>query len=99
MVVVAQGRALQRLREAALDPAVVRDEGNGRFELRDIAWGIGRIHLHAHETLPFEIEFTPITGLSDFVVCVTQYYAVDGADKMVGGQTFVFGKVTGFPTR
>lgn len=99
VVVVARGWALQRLKEAAFDPKLVHGLGDGRFELRNIATGIGFITLHANETLPFEVEITTLEGIEDFAVRVVQYGRVSGVEKIVGGQTYVFGAVEGYPAR
>jgi hypothetical protein len=42
------------------------------------------------------VEFTPEEDVRDFAVRVIQYLHVDGAEKIFGGQTFVFGRVKGF---
>jgi hypothetical protein len=99
IVVVAGRRALQRLNEVTFDGKLVHTLGDGRFELNDFARGIGFITLHPNETLPFEVEITMVGGVEDFAVRVVQYSEVDGVQKMVGGQTHVFGRVEGYPTR
>ena len=99
VVVVARGRALQCLNEATFDSKLLHGLGDGCFELRDFGTGIGMISLRANETLPFEAEITTLEGVEDFAVRVVQYCQVDGVQKIVGGQTYVFGAVEGYPAR
>jgi hypothetical protein len=47
----------------------------------------------------FHLEFTPAEEVRDFALRVTQYVEVGGVSKVVGGQTFVIGKVASFPVR
>jgi len=59
---------------------------------------MANIRLRPKEVFPFHVEFEPTEDVRDFVVRVVQYIDVDGVDEVLGGQTFVVGKVRGFPT-
>lgn len=97
VAVKAEGRALERLLATEFDEHRFRLVKDGRFEMLDIQRGMSRIHLPAGELLPFTVEFTPEEDIQDFVVHVIQYLVEDGVEKVFGGQTFVIGKVEGFP--
>ena len=55
--------------------------------------------LHAQRTLPFTLEFKLEAPRRDYAVRVIQYEEAHGQRIVVGGQTFVFGEVVGFPVR
>jgi hypothetical protein len=99
VVVHAEGTALERLRESRFERKRVSYLGEGRFHLLDLEKGLANVRLKPRETLPFTVEFTPEEGVRDFAVRVIQYLDVDGTAKVIGGQTFVVGKVEGFPVR
>ncbi|HUD89768.1 MAG TPA: hypothetical protein VMR17_25205, partial [Xanthobacteraceae bacterium] len=99
VVLHAEGVARERLHEARCDDRKLHLIDNGRFELHDIGRGIERIHIHPRETLRFRVEFTPTEGVRDFVVRAIQSVEVRGRAEIVGGQTFVFGKVVGYTLR
>jgi hypothetical protein len=99
VVVRAEGKALERLRESRFHEERLLYLGEGRFHLLDLERGLENIHLEPSETLPFTVEFTPEEEVRDFAIRVIQYLDRDGSQKVVGGQTFVVGEVEGFPVR
>jgi hypothetical protein len=99
LVLHAEGPTLQRLLETRRDEEALRYLGEGRFHLRNIARGIRNVRMRSREVLPFRVEFTPEENVRDFAVRVVQYVETDGGERVVGGQTFVVGKVEGFPVR
>lgn len=64
--------------------------GDGAFDMRDL-----RIRLHPFEVLPFKVEFEPAEEMNDYALRVVQYVETLRGPKVVGGQTFVVGKVAG----
>ena len=98
VIVLAEGPALKRLRETQFDEKRCEYLEGGRFHLLDLARGMANIRLQPKEVFPFQVEFASTEDVSDFAVRVVQYIDVDGVDEVLGGQTFVVGKVRGFPT-
>jgi hypothetical protein len=98
-VLHAQGATLRRLTETKFSPHPLQSIGEGRFQLHDLAAGLGNVRLQSKEILPFHLEFTPAETVHNFALRVVQYVESNGVSKVVGGQTFVVGKVEGFPTR
>jgi hypothetical protein len=45
--------------------------------------------------LPLKVSFTPPPHLHEFALRALQYDEREGASRLVGGQTFVFGRVAG----
>jgi hypothetical protein len=99
VIVKAEGKALERLLAAKFEEKRFKHLGEGRFELLDLKRGMSNIHLPAKELLPFTVEFTPEEDRRDFAVRVIQYVHTGGTEEVIGGQTFVIGKVKGFPQR
>jgi hypothetical protein len=95
----ADGAALERLRATEFHEERFPYRGDGRFEMLHLKRGMERIHLQPKELLSFTLMFTPEEAVRDYAVRVVQYVDVDGREKVVGGQTFVVGKVKGFPVR
>jgi hypothetical protein len=94
LVVRAEVPIFNRLAEAE----VSRLSDGGLHVLRPEE-GIGRIVLEPGETLRLNLEFTPHDSLSDYALRAMQYEEIDGKQRLVGGQTFVSGKVEGFSLR
>jgi hypothetical protein len=99
VTVHADGPALERLRATEFHEARFPYREAGHFEMLHLKRGMERIHLQPKELLPFTLAFTPEEAVRDYAVRVVQYVEVDGVEKVVGGQTFVVGKVKGFPVR
>lgn len=95
----ADGPTLRRLLEAKLAEQHIRFLGDGRFHLLNPAEALRQIHLDAGDVLPFHVEYTPAEDVKHFAVRVIQYSHDRGGLHVVGGQTFVVGKVKGFPAR
>jgi hypothetical protein len=90
----AAGRTRERLMEPTAEGHARQHAGDGRFHLHDLA-----IRLAANEVLPFHVEFLPAEQVTDFAVRVVQYVETRRGPRLVGGQTFVVGKVRGFAVR
>ena len=99
VIVKAEGKALERLLAAKFEEKRFKHLGEGRFEMLDTKRGMSNIHLPAKELLPFTVEFMPEEDVRDFAVRVIQYLHTGGTEEVIGGQTFVIGKVKGFPQR
>lgn len=97
LVIHAEGPVLDKLLERKRDAAEYL--GEGAFHLWQPEKGFDEISLRPGETLPLTIDFTPPHSLSDYALRVMQYDEVDGKQGLVGGQTFVFGKVAGFTVK
>jgi hypothetical protein len=95
----AVGAALERLRATEFHEDRFPYRGEGRFEMLHLKRGMERVHLHPKEVLPFTLMFRPEEAVRDYAVRVVQYVEVNGVEKVMGGQTFVVGKVKGFPVR
>ena len=65
-------------------------------ELRDLATGIEGLHLKPGEMLAFQIEYLAPPGVRDFALRARVYAVEHGKERLMGGQTFVFGRVRGF---
>jgi hypothetical protein len=87
---LAAGRSRDRLLEVTPEGHAHHHLGDGRFRLHDLS-----IRLHPHEVLPFEVEFEANGEVRDFAVRVMQYVETSRGPKLLGGQTFVVGKVRG----
>jgi hypothetical protein len=57
--------------------------------------GFGHITFAPREIVKLQIEFTPPEHLHRFALRAIQYDEIDGRMRLVGGQTFVYGKVAG----
>ncbi|MFO1082254.1 MAG: hypothetical protein U1E23_16690 [Reyranellaceae bacterium] len=90
----AAGAARERLLQANAEGHAAQHAGHGRFPLHDLA-----IRLAPHEVLPFHVEFEPAEGVTDFAVRVVQYVETRHGPRLLGGQTFVVGRVRGFAVR
>jgi hypothetical protein len=91
------GPVWERLLAAHPVPEGLRHLADDLFHLHDPLLGTGAIHLERNEVLPLRFEVTPPEGVRDFAVRIVQFAESDGVEKVVGGQTFVVGKVKGFP--
>jgi hypothetical protein len=89
-MLLATDQALERLRDAAPDCYL----GDGRFRLHDMC-----VRFHPHEVLPFWVEYETPHRIPDFAVRILQYVVTEKGDKLMGGQTFVVGKVRGLNAR
>ena len=90
----AVGHSRDRLLEKTPEGHAGHHLGDGRFALHDL-----RIRMHPHEVLPFHVEFQPSSTVHDFAVRVMQYAETRRGPKLLGGQTFVIGKVHGLNAR
>jgi hypothetical protein len=86
----ATGRCLHRLLEQTPQGHADHHLGEGRFALHDLS-----ILMHENEVLPFEVVFEPAGVVHDFAIRIAQYAETQHGPKLLGGQTFVIGKVVG----
>ncbi len=68
-------------------------------ELSTMVHTTAPIQIAPHQILPLQVTVTPPADEPNYAVRVIQYATDNGAQKIVGGQTFVFGQVDGFPVR
>jgi hypothetical protein len=94
VVLHATGRTRDRLLERTAEGHASQHIRDGRFHLHDLA-----IRLAAREVLAYHVEFHPDEHVTDFAVRVVQYVEGPCGPLLVGGQTFVAGKVRGFSVR
>jgi len=86
----AAGPSLDRLLEVTPERHAEHHRGDGRFSLHDLS-----IRLRPHEVLPFAVEYEATGKVGDFAVRLMQYVETNRGPKLLGGQTFVVGKVRG----
>jgi hypothetical protein len=86
----AAGATLDRLLEVTPERHADHHLGDGRFNLHDLS-----IRLRPHEVLPFRVEYETNGEVRDFAMRVMQYVETSRGPKLLGGQTFVVGKVHG----
>jgi hypothetical protein len=62
-----------------------------------LATGIDRLHLEPREQFVFHVDYQPPEGLRHYAVRASAFaLQPDGSERLIGGQTFVYGKVAGF---
>jgi hypothetical protein len=94
----AKNRALEKLNQTEFDRENVRVQENGQFKILNIERGIDNIILQPRETLPLTVEYIAPLEPTGVVLTVRQFAQEETGLTLIGGQTFVFGKVKGFPT-
>jgi hypothetical protein len=93
LVIHAAAPVIDRL--LAQPPTLLEHRGEGAFHLVTPEHGFGHITFAPREIVPLQIAFTPPEHLDAFALRAIQYEETDGGLHLVGGQTFVFGKVAG----
>ena len=76
-----------------------RDEHDEPIRLHDLEAGIDRVRLKPGETLAFIADYVPgrsVAAERGYALRVSQFVKEDGGERLVGGQTFVYGQVEGF---
>jgi hypothetical protein len=91
MVIHADPSFYSRLTDQPRD--LLHHLGDGAFHVLDPARGCGHLILEPREMLPLKVSFTPPPHLHEFALRALQYDEREGASRLVGGQTFVFGQV------
>lgn len=76
----------------------VENLGNGVFQVLNISRGIENIRLKPGEMMNVTAEFVTEQRLKGAVLGVMQSDHTDGHVNLIGGQTFVYGRVSGFPS-
>jgi hypothetical protein len=100
--ITATGKALDILERSALGRLPRHDAArpqHGRIALTRIAEGIDRIRLEPGENLAFHVEYAAPPGLRDYAVRAKAFAQEAGTERLIGGQTFVYGHVAGFSTK
>jgi len=80
---------------------VPTDTGNGTFEVAREGTVLPNIRLDPNDSGTLKIRFAPhnpAEPLTGYAIRITQLEEVDGKERIVGGQTLVFGAVKGFVT-
>jgi hypothetical protein len=75
---------------------LLQEEG-GEFLMKEPGLGLEHLILAPGETFACVLAYTPADSAQGYAITATQYALEDGGERIVGGQTFVFGQVKGFP--
>jgi len=94
--ITAVGASLAALRRSSLGKLL---HGEEPVALPDIGVGIDNLPLAPDETVAFIVDYAPINPLDAYVIRVTQFAKESGEERLIGGQTFVNGQVSGFPVK
>lgn len=97
LLIGAKGNALERLNQTDFSRNSVELLEDGKFNILDIENGIENIILEPGETLPLTVEYMPTERTEGYVLRIKQFVQDGATSVLVGGQTFVDGKVNGFP--
>jgi hypothetical protein len=97
LLIGAKGNALERLNQTDFSRNSVEVLEDGKFNILDIENGIENIILEPGETLPLTVEYIPTEKTEGYVLRIKQFVQDGATSVLVGGQTFVDGKVNGFP--
>jgi hypothetical protein len=97
LLISAKGNALEKLNETQFNPDVVQVMEDGQFNILNINNGIENIILQPGEILPLTVQYIPAQETEGYVLRVNQFTQNGTGVKLVGGQSFVYGKVKDFP--
>ena len=97
LLIGAKGIALEKLNQTDFSRNSVEVLEDGKFNILDIENGIENIILEPGETLPLTVQYIPTEKTEGYVLRVKQFVQDGATSVLVGGQTFVDGKVKGFP--
>jgi hypothetical protein len=89
------------LKDQRLNGDGIKDLGDGTYQILSDGGSLKNIPLAAGDWATLDITFVPNnTGekLKGYAIRVTQIEQANGSERLVGGQTFVFGQVKGFGT-
>lgn len=89
-------QALAKLHNSDYNRDLVQLAKDGVALLKEPGVGLENVFLEPGETLTCALAYTPLSR-EDYAINVVQYALEDGGERIVGGQTFVFGQVKGFP--
>lgn len=99
LLVSATGRSLAVLERGSLGRLSHEDArrpGHRHDAVPHIATGIERLRLEPRETLIFHIDYEPPPGLRHYAIRASAFAQEAGGERLIGGQTFVYGEVEGF---
>jgi hypothetical protein len=96
VLIGAEGVSLKALLRSSLGDAF---NGQEQVALPDIEAGIDNLSLAPGETVAFTVDYETETPLNAYAIQVSQYAKESDGEKLIGGQTFVKGQVSGFPVR
>jgi hypothetical protein len=88
--------ALEKLRRHRGERTPYDDLGDGRVRVVDLATGLPSLDLAPEEVLHFGLEYTPEREAAGHAVRAIQFSLEGSSRAIVGGQTFVVGRVRGF---
>lgn len=97
LILGARGNALEKLNQTDFNRDFVQVLEDGKFNILNIENGVENIILQPGEILPLTVEYLPTEKTEGYVLRVKQFAEEKGAIILIGGQTFVDGKVKGFP--
>ena len=97
LLIGAKGIALEQLNQTDFSRNSVEVLEDGQFSILDIENGIENIILEPGETLTLAVQYIPTEKTEGYVLRVKQFVQDGATSVLVGGQTFVDGKVKGFP--
>ena len=97
LLITAKGTALEKLQQTEYDRQNVESMGNGVFRILNIKASIENIMLQPGEMLQLQVAYKMDEKFTGAALSVMQYQQDDAVLKLIGGQTFIYGKVKGFP--
>lgn len=97
LLIGAKGIALEQLNQTDFSRNSVEVLEDGQFSILDIENGIENIILEPGETLTLAVQYIPTKKTEGYVLRVKQFVQDGATSVLVGGQTFVDGKVKGLP--
>jgi hypothetical protein len=96
VLIGAEGVSLKALLRSSVGDAL---NGQEQGALPDIESGIDNLSLAPGESVAFTVDYETETPLNAYAIRVSQYAKESDGEKLIGGQTFVKGQVSGFPVR
>jgi hypothetical protein len=101
LLISATGKSLQVLERSSLErlPQHPSRRHHGRAGLPHIGSGIDNIRIEPGETLAFHVEYAAPPGAHHYALRANAYAKGPGGERLIGGQTFVYGHVEGFGTK
>jgi hypothetical protein len=90
-------KAMDRLTQTDYNRDMVQLGEDGSALLKEPGVGLEHLILEPGETLACALAYTPDRANEGYAINVVQYALEESGERIVGGQTFVFGQVKGFP--
>jgi hypothetical protein len=95
------GKLKEILKQNRIEGEGIKDAGDGTFNITKDGGYVQNIHLQPKDFGTLKIEFVPNNTndkLESFAINFTQLATENGIDRVIGGETFVYGNVQGFGT-